>query len=309
MSKSKTKQKKKSKSKDGLAFSGVCTALVTPFKNQKVDYKSLIRLIEHQLENGVEGFVINGTTAESPTLERQEVEKIFKTAKKIVGNKVPLILGIGSNSTSETLQRSMWANKWGADAALVVVPYYNKPPQRGMVDHFRAVAKASRVPIILYNVPGRTVVSMKPETVLELSKEKNIVGIKEASGDLTVLDQIRKAAPKSFLLSSGDDATAVEFCLKGGAGVISVVSHVIPREMVDIIVRARKNDPKSLEDYRKFAALNKLMGIESNPIPVKMALHLMGIIDSPELRLPLVTLGDGDTRLLAKELESLGVLK
>ncbi len=311
MTKIKMKKKKAAKitPNNGSQFAGVITALITPFKKGRVDLPSLKRLVEHQLENGVQGFVVNGTTGESPTLERDEIETIFRLVKKIVGKTVPLLIGTGSNSTKETLKKTLHAQKLGADGALVVVPYYNKPPQRGLIAHYKTVADGVRLPVVLYNVPGRTVVSLRAETIIELSRVKNIVGVKEASGDLSLFGEIREKVSKQFLLSSGDDVTAVDFCNRGGHGVISVVSHVIPAEMVDLIARARRGDAKSTQSYQKFTALNKLMGIEPNPIPVKMALHLMGIIDSPELRLPLVTLNDGDQRLLAKELENLGVLK
>lgn len=287
---------------------GVVTALVTPFLKGRVDFKSLKTLVQHQLDNGVEGFVISGTTGESPTLHAEEVEKIFKFVKKISDNSVPLILGTGSNSTEETIKKTKQAKKLKADAALVVVPYYNKPPQRGLVAHFKAVAKNVNVPIILYNVPGRTVITMAPETIIELSKVKNIVGVKEASGRVEVVEQLMKSVNNKFVLSSGDDATCLDFMFAGGEGVISVISHVIPKELRRLADKARNKDLSARKEYESYNKLNQLMGIEANPIPVKMALHLMGIIASPELRLPLVTLSETNTASLKAELNKLGVI-
>lgn len=300
----------KTNSTSGLPkMAGVVTALATPFKKGAVDYESVKRLVVHQMNHGIQGFVVNGTTAESPTLEQNEVEKIFKLVKKISDGAVPVLIGTGSNSTKETIKKTALAKKLGADAALVVVPYYNKPPQRGLIEHYRAVAKAVKIPIVSYNVPGRTVVSMTAETIIELSKIKGVVGVKEASGDLRTLGAVAPEVSKDFLLSSGDDSSAVDFNLIGGHGVISVVSHVIPAEMVGLVKRAQSKDEDAIEKFKKYSELNRLMGVEANPIPVKMALHLMGIFASPELRLPLVTLSDSNKKILKQELENLGVIK
>jgi 4-hydroxy-tetrahydrodipicolinate synthase len=293
-------------------FSGVFTALITPFQKGRVDFKSLKKLVRHQLDGGVQGFVVNGTTAESPTLSKEEVSQIFKTVRKEVGKKFPLVLGTGSNSTAETIKKTKMAVSLGADAALVVVPYYNKPPQRGMVAHFQAVAKSTKKPIILYNVPGRTVVSMTAETVLELAKIKNIVGIKEASGNLQTLAAIKTGCPPNFLLSSGDDATAVDFISEGGHGVISVISHVIPNQMQEICKQAASADlsvrERARENYKRYNELNRLLGVEANPIPVKMMLHYMGIIASPELRLPMMSLTLEYQPTVRAELKKLGII-
>ena len=291
-----------------MKFDGVLTALVTPFKKGRVDTKSLKRLVRDQLDGGVDGFVVNGTTAESPTLTTAEVEKIYKVVKTETGKAVPLVLGVGSNSTAQTIQNLKLANKLKADAVLVVAPYYNKPPQRGLVEHFRAVAKASKKPVILYNVPGRTVISMDADTVGTLSKVRNIVGIKEASGDMKLHRQIQNNVSKSFLLSSGDDGTCMDFAKLGGHGVISVISHLIPEQMTEILASCRKGEASGIADYKKFDRLNKLMGIEPNPMPVKMGLYLKGIIDSPELRLPLVNLSKDNTDALKKEMKRLELI-
>jgi 4-hydroxy-tetrahydrodipicolinate synthase len=270
-----------------IKFSGVFTALVTPFKKGRVDYKSLKKLIRNQLDNNVNGFVVNGTTGESPTLSIDEVKTIFSFVKKQSDNAVPLILGTGSNATKETIFRTKIAQKLKADAALIVAPYYNKPTQTGLVLHYKAIVKETRIPIILYNVPSRTVISISEDTILELSKIKNIVGIKEASGNLNVVQSLVKKVPKNFLLTSGDDSSCVDFVTAGGKGVISVVSHVIPKILCDYLNRAARGEMVNRDYHSKYDELNSLLGIEANPIPVKMMLYQMGIIDSPELRLPL----------------------
>ncbi len=289
-----------------MKFEGVITALITPFSQGAVDYTSLESLVQNQLDQGVDGFVINGTTAESPTLSETEIEKIFGIAKSIVGGKVPLILGTGSNSTAKTVESTIKAGRLGADAVLVVTPYYNKPPQRGLIAHFRAVADASPIPVILYNVPGRTITSIDPETVGELAHHPRIVGLKEATGDLELFKKIKAVVPKDFSLLSGDDPTCVEFCELGGAGVISVISHIIGAELKKFLKAARQQDHSAAKEYKAYAELNRLTYIEANPIPVKAAMYLMKIIRSPELRLPLVTMMTENMKLLEAELRRLG---
>lgn len=292
-----------------MTFHGVITALVTPFQKGEVDYPSFERLLRDQLDQGVDGLVINGTTGESPTLSVAEVEKLFLTAKRIVGQRIPLIVGTGSNNTAKTIEMTQLAGRWGAAAALVVTPYYNKPPQRGLIAHFGAVADASQIPIILYNVPGRTITSLAPETVAELARHRRILGLKDATGDLNLFESIKKVVPKEFTLLSGDDPTCVEFCARGGAGVISVVSHVIGGELKRLIAAARRSGAAYREEYRAYEELNRLIYIESNPIPVKAAVYLMKIIASPEMRLPLVALADENMKLLESELKRLGKIR
>ncbi len=258
-----------------MNIEGLITALITPMKEKAVDYFSLGRLIDFQLKNGVQGFVVNGTTAESPTLSTDEVFKIFQLVKKAVPKNFPVIVGTGSNSTAATIDFSKMTESWGADAALVVVPYYNKPPQRGLQLHFTEVSKSIRIPIILYNVPGRTITALELDTIDQLSRLPNVIGIKEASGNIEFAKSIRKACGNDFTLLSGDDETYEAFQRAGGNGVISVSSHIIPAQM-------RKNETEN------YLELVKSLFVEANPIPVKMALWQMGIIDSPELRSPLV---------------------
>lgn len=271
-----------------INLGGVITALVTPFKNSQIDKKSFAKLLRHQLDQGVQGFVINGTTGESPTLKFEEVRLLFDLAKSEVAGQVPLIVGTGSNSTAVTCEFSQAVSKWQPAAVLVVVPYYNKPPQRGLREHFSTVAKSAGVPVLLYNVPSRTIANLEPATIAELRGEKNIAGIKDATGDMIALEQLKKN--KNFTLLSGDDVSAVDFCARGGHGVISVSSHLIGAEMREYLTSPTVTG--AAEYKKKYAELMKYLYIESNPIPVKMALHWMGIIESPELRLPLVSLDE-----------------
>ncbi|MFN7262193.1 MAG: 4-hydroxy-tetrahydrodipicolinate synthase, partial [Pseudobdellovibrionaceae bacterium] len=182
---------------------GTVTALITPFKNGKIDELGLTQLVKKQLSDGVQGFVVHGTTGESPTLSKSEKKSVFDLIKSLVPAQFPLIVGTGTNSTEETIQASIEAEKWGADALLVVVPYYNKPPQRGLLEHFKAVASAVNTPILLYNVPGRTITSLELDTIKKLSEHPNIIGIKEASGNIEFAQQIRAACGESFILLSG----------------------------------------------------------------------------------------------------------
>lgn len=289
---------------------GVFTALITPFKEGKVDENSLGRLVDHQIKNGIEGFVVNGTTAESPTLSRVERDEIFHFVRGRTGGKVPLILGTGGNSTEQTVQATREAEKLGADGVLVVVPYYNKPPQRGLYQHFRAVALATELPVLLYNVPGRTVTSLEATTIRELAEIKNIVGVKEASGKIDFAQKISQDCGPEFTLLSGDDGTYAEFLAAGGHGVISVASHLLPAEFVRWTRAAKQGDfAPAREGIARFQRLIDLLFIEANPIPVKKALQLMGLIDSAELRLPLVEMDPAKATDLKKEMVACGLLQ
>ena len=269
------------------SFTGVITALITPFKNGQVDYESLEKLLDHQMDNGVDGFVVNGTTAESPTLSSEEVQSLFKFIKNRAGDR-PLIVGTGTNSTASSIENTRQAKEMGADASLVVCPYYNKPTQLGMYAHFKAVADAVNLPMILYNVPGRTVVSLTAETVGELAKLSNVVGIKEASGDVNLLADIKARVPQGFCLLSGDDGTCFDFFAQGGHGVISVMSHVLPAKTKTWLVEAQSGMKINDTDFAEHLDLINALFCEPNPTPVKWALKRMGIIESAECRLPLL---------------------
>lgn len=291
-------------------FKAVMTALVTPFREGEVDYKSLESLVRHQIENGVEGFIVNGTTAESPTLTENEVASIFEKVRSWVGAGVPLIVGTGTNSTAKSEELSKKAEAWGADGVLVVVPYYNKPPQRGMVKHFTEIAKSVSIPVVLYNVPGRTISSLSLESIYELSKVQNIVGIKEASGNIEFAKEISNATGPEFVLLSGDDGTFVDFLGAGGHGVVSVASHIIPKQMLSwkqLVTQGKIEEAR--KESKKYLPLIDLLFVEANPIPVKMALYQMGIIASPELRSPLMTLAEPLAEKLKREMKSLGALQ
>lgn len=264
---------------------GVITAIVTPFKNGELDKKSYVNLLRAQLEGGVNGFVVGGTTGESPTITSGELKELFDIARAECGTKASVIVGTGSNSTKDACDFTEEACRWKPDGVLVVVPYYNKPPQRGLEAHFTKVADVSKAPVLLYNVPGRTIISMDETTVGNLSRHKNIAGIKEATGDLELFKRMKAKCRPDFIFLSGDDGTAVEFAAAGGDGVISVCSHVMPTEMVDLMKR------KAVSEFReRYSDLMKWLYIEANPIPVKAAVHFMGLIDSPELRLPMTEL-------------------
>jgi 4-hydroxy-tetrahydrodipicolinate synthase len=289
-------------------FRGVFTAIISPFKDDKIDFQSLEKLLNHQLQNGVDGFVVNGTTGESPTLkvaEREEMLKFFQDKAK--GKTI--IFGTGSNSTEKTITDSQRAEKLGADAVLVVVPYYNKPPQRGLVKHFTAVAKSISIPVILYNVPGRTVAGLNAESIAELSQVKNIIGIKEATGDIGFLKEIKSKVPNDFILLTGDDGTYVEFLKAGGHGAISVTSHVFPKAMKNWEKMVASGEAaKATEDFIRYKKLTDLMFVEANPIPVKATLKMMGLIASDELRLPLVSLEEKWQSPIKAELKNLHLL-
>ncbi len=290
-------------------FKGTFTALVTPFKDNKIDFASLDRLLKQQLDGGVDGFVVNGTTAESPTLETHEVREIFNHVRRFVGKDKTLIVGTGSNSTQHTIENSQQAEELGADGILVVVPYYNKPPQRGLYQHFKSVASSVKIPTILYNVPGRTITSLQVETVAELAKVPGVIGIKEASGDIAFAKDIIAKCGSDFVMLSGDDGTYVEFLASGGHGVISVASHVIPAQMVQWKKWVQGGETnKARAEIEKYSNLINLLFCEANPIPVKMALHLMGILDEAELRLPLVELSSEHTQKLKAEMTKVGLL-
>lgn len=289
-------------------FRGVFTALITPFKEGRLDILSLNRLLDFQLEGGIHSFVVNGTTGESPTLDFDEVKEIYGLVRKRVGDHSVVVVGTGSNCTRKTIELSQRAEDLGADAVLVVTPYYNRPPQEGLVAHFSAISESLRIPIILYNVPSRTAASLSIDALKSLAMRENIVGIKEASGDLHFGQQILKECGDHFLLTSGDDLTCVDLGLAGASGVISVVSHLIPGTMRELMSLAGNGQTNSREKFLKYANLLRTMYAESNPIGVKMALFHMGVIASPELRLPLVNMSHENSKKLITELRNLELI-
>jgi 4-hydroxy-tetrahydrodipicolinate synthase len=281
-------------------FTGVYTALVTPFYQGKIDFPSLENLITQQLSGGIAGFVVNGTTAESPTLSEDEAFELLTFVKGVVKDRAHVIFGSGSNSTEKTIQLSKKAEAKGAEGLLVVVPYYNKPPQAGLAAHFKKVAESVTLPIMLYNVPGRTVVSLALETIKELSEVKNIVAIKEATGNVDFGRQIISATGADFIVSSGDDETALELQQAGGQGTISVCSHIIPQWMGRWFHQAYQ--PDFGVEFQKLKPLISSLYISANPIPVKAALKEMGLIRSSEVRLPLCPLSAEQEKVLLDQL-------
>ncbi len=269
-------------------FKGSLIALATPFDaDNRVDYAALERLVEFHVSEGSDGLVIAGTTGESATLEKPEHTELIGKAVEIVNGRLPVIAGTGSNSTAQTIELSVKVGKLRIDAYLLVAPYYNKPMQEGIYQHFSTIANAVDKPVMLYNVPGRTVTDILPETVARLAAHPNIFGIKEATGDMQRLSQIQHLVPEDFMLYSGDDFTALEFIENGGNGVITVCGNVAPRLMADMCRAALAGESKKAKQLdAKLQPLNKALFLESNPIPVKWALAEMGLI-SPGIRLPL----------------------
>jgi 4-hydroxy-tetrahydrodipicolinate synthase len=272
---------------------GSIVALVTPMEEDgALDIDSLNRLIEFHIEQGTDAIVAVGTTGESATLDEDEHCEVIRLAVERVAGRVPVIAGTGANSTREAINLTRKAKELGADACLLVTPYYNKPTQEGLYRHYKAVAEAVDIPQILYNVPGRTGCDLLPATIGRLAGAPNIVGVKEATGKLDRLEEIIRLCGPDFLLYSGDDATACEFCLRGGHGVISVTANVAPKLMREMVAAARAGDRAKAEAIDvKLAGLHKDLFIESNPIPVKWAVHEMGFVKTG-IRLPLTWLSD-----------------
>lgn len=272
-------------------FYGSLVALVTPMlETGAVDYPALERLIEFHIAEGSDGLVMVGTTGESPTVNFDEHQDILAFAVKTAGGRIPIIAGTGANATAEAIHLTRYAEKVGAEAALSVVPYYNKPTQEGLYQHFRAIAEAVNLPIILYNVPGRTVADLHNDTVLRLAEIPNIIGIKDATGDLNRGADLIRRAPKDFLLLTGDDATTLPYMLLGGKGTISVVANVAPRLMHEMCAAALAGLwDRARVVHMQLMPLHQKLFIEANPIPVKWALTEMRLI-GPTLRLPLTPL-------------------
>jgi|TARA_B110000211_G_scaffold211824_1_gene251000 4-hydroxy-tetrahydrodipicolinate synthase len=277
-------------------FKGSIVALITPFKDDKLDEENYINLIHHHLNNGTHGIVPGGTTGESPTLSHEEHQKIINLSVKECKNRIPVIAGTGSNSTSEAVELSKFADKAGADGLLIVTPYYNKPTQEGLYQHYRKINDNVGIPIIIYNIPSRSVIDMSVETMARLFELKNITGVKDATGDLNRATQQHTAMGKEFIMLTGEDNNALEFNKRGGSGCISVTANVASKlcsEMQDASL-AKSDDKlqKRADDINKLLTpLNKSLFIESNPSPVKYAASLLNL--SPEdVRLPLVKITD-----------------
>jgi 4-hydroxy-tetrahydrodipicolinate synthase len=295
--------------KEIIMFKGSIVAIVTPFKGAKVDEKKLRDLIDFQIENGTSGIVPCGTTGESATLSFEEHDRVIQISIEQAKRKVPVIAGTGSNSTQEAIMLTRHAEKSGADASLQVSPYYNRPTQKGLYEHFKAIAESVKIPIVLYNIAGRTGVNIEPETIARLAHDcKNIVGVKEASGSLEQMSRIKLLCPADFALISGDDALTLPVLSIGGTGVISVVANIVPKDTAELVREFAKGNIKIAQDiHYKLLPLIKAMFIETNPIPVKTAMGILGMCD-PDLRLPMSSMAAENVEKLKKALTEYGLL-
>ena len=288
-------------------FKGSNVALITPFKNNELDEETYIKLINFHLENGTNGLVPAGTTGESPTLSHSEHEKVIELCINESNGKIPVIAGTGSNSTDEAISLTKHAEKAGADGALVVTPYYNKPTQEGLYQHYKAINDNTGLPIIIYNIPGRCVIDMSVDTMARLFELKNIAGVKDATGDLNRLDQTIKKLGPEFIQLTGEDGLAFEFNKRGGVGIISVTANIAPKLCSDMQKFSKSNSDNEKKEAERIDALlqpvHKALFIESNPSPVKYAAKLLGLCDDA-VRLPLVKIMDQTKTEVKKSLIS-----
>ncbi|MFO7659832.1 MAG: 4-hydroxy-tetrahydrodipicolinate synthase [Candidatus Cloacimonadaceae bacterium] len=283
---------------------GSFVALVTPFKNGEVDYTALEKLINWHLEQGTDGFVLLGTTAETAGLASDEKDALLRFAIQRINHKVPIVIGTGTNNLAQTIAMTHKAKELGADYALVITPYYIKPTQNGLYEYFKTVSGKTDLPIIMYNVPGRTGVNMTSATTIRIAKEcKNIIGVKEASGNIVQASEIIRDAPEGFVLVSGEDAVNMPLMACGGKGIISVTANVAPKLMHEHIQTCLKGDfTTARQQHLELIKLNAVMFIETNPIPAKEALHMMGFIEN-EFRLPMCPLQESSRAVLKAALK------
>ncbi len=290
-------------------FQGAMVAIVTPFKNGQLDEAGFRNLIEFQIANGTHAIVPCGTTGESATLSYEEHERVVEIAIEQVNRRVPVIAGTGSNNTTEAIRLTRHAKGAGADGALMISPYYNKPTQEGLYQHYKAVAQAVDIPIIMYNIPGRTAVNMEPDTIARLAKIDNIVGIKEASGSMKQITDILARCGDTFTVVSGEDYLTFPLMCVGGKGVISVVSNIAPRDMADLcdlFLAGKFSEAQKL--YYRLLPLCHVLFCETNPAPAKAALAMMKKIESEEVRLPLAPMAPANRLRLKAELEKYGLV-
>jgi len=289
-------------------FSGSLVALVTPFRNGEVDYATIERLVDWHVEQGTDGLVPVGSTGESPTVTVAEHEKIIETIVRRAAKRIPVIAGTGANATAEAIELTKFAKDIGADASLQVCPYYNKPTQEGLFRHFAAIAEAVDLPQVLYNIPGRTAVTMTPETIARLAELPQIVAIKEATGSMDQTSEI--LARCNLVVLSGDDSLTLPLMALGAKGVISVVANVVPRDVKRLTDAASCGNLEAAQAaHRKLFPLCRAMFIETNPIPVKTAMKWAGLVPSDEKRLPLTDLAAGSAAALRKAMEAYSLVK
>ena len=288
-------------------FKGSNVALITPFKDNNLDEESYIKLINFHLENNTNGLVPAGTTGESPTLNHNEHEKVIELCVKEANGKIPVIAGTGSNSTEEAISLTKHAEKAGADGALVVTPYYNKPTQEGLYQHYKSINDNTSLPIIIYNIPSRCVIDMTVDTMARLFELKNIAGVKDATGDLNKLDQTIKKLGPEFIQLTGEDGLALEFNKKGGVGVISVTANIAPKLCSDMQKYSKSKSDNELKEAERIDQIlqpvHKSLFLESNPAPVKYAAKLLGLCDD-KIRLPLVNIKEETKEEVKKALSS-----
>ena len=288
-------------------FKGSNVALVTPFKNDKLDDETYIKLIHFHIKNGTNGLVPAGTTGESPTLSHDEHERVIELCVKESDGKLPVFAGTGSNSTEEAISLTTHAEKIGANGALIVTPYYNKPTQEGLYQHYKAINDKCGIPIIIYNIPGRSVIDMSVDTMAKLYELKNIIGVKDATGDLNRVDETLKKMGVDFIQLTGNDDNALEFNKRGGVGAISVTANIAPKLCSEFQKFSVKKDENSLVESEKLNNILKpvhhSMFVESNPSPVKYAAKLLGLCED-EVRLPLVKVTDQTKEIVKKALQS-----
>jgi 4-hydroxy-tetrahydrodipicolinate synthase len=290
-------------------FHGAMVALITPFINGKLDEQGLVDLIEFQIENGTHGIVPCGTTGESATLSFDEHKRVIELTVQTVAGRVPVIAGTGANNTLEAIELTQSAKESGADAVLSVTPYYNKPSQDGLFEHYKAIAQSVNIPMFLYNVPGRTSINLLPVTTARLSAVKNIIGIKEACGSLEQISDVIRLCPDEFILLSGDDFTAMPTVFVGGKGVISVISNVYPRAMADLMEASLAGDIKSANElhYRMYPLMKALFSAP-NPVPAKKGVELLGRIRDGRPRLPLASIDEESLTKLKAAMVETGLL-
>lgn len=292
-------------------FYGSVVALITPFRNGKLDKESLKSLIDFHVENETDAIVVAGTTGESPTLTYEEHELLIELAVEYANKRIPIIAGTGANSTHEAIMLTKFAEKAGADASLQVVPYYNKPTQEGIYQHFKAIAEETNIPLILYNIPSRTGVDMLPETFARLYSDfPNIIGIKEATGNVARVSETISLTNEEVLILSGDDALTLPMMAVGAKGVISVANNIIPKEisrMCKCALEGKFKEAREIHD--RYWDLFKVLFIETNPIPVKTAAHMMGLIKDGEIRLPLYYMNEKNKQKLEEVLRKHNLIK
>jgi 4-hydroxy-tetrahydrodipicolinate synthase len=289
-------------------FKGSITALVTPFRNGKVDEAAFTKFVEWQIAEGTHGLVPVGTTGESPTLDHDEHKRVIELAVLAAKKRVPVIAGTGSNSTDEAVELSQYAQEIGADAVLVVTPYYNKPNQEGLYQHYKAINDAIDIPIVIYNIPGRSVIDMSVATMARCYELKNVVGVKDATANLARPSQTRAVLGKEFCQLSGEDATALGFMAHGGSGCISVASNVAPRLCAEFQNACMAGDfKKALVLQDRLMPLHEIMFVETNPGPAKYAVSRLGF-GTPDMRLPMVPLSDASRRAIDQVLSDLDLL-